>query len=268
MWPFFLSLNESVWCQDTYSRSTWQRQVDCLNINLKCVYSESKTCLVHFYLYQARYIIYYLFSLLLGHLLFTLGSVMQAASSYPMAPVMAAALLDFCWAIISQWHVSSIFTAYDWLGNKRFVCRFVRQRDLYCSTCLSPQVGRRWEQCIGIHKNTVLSLCDCLTLQHCNNWQKFKVSTYHGSSSCNSSCDQLLAQFQGICLLGMHFSHLLPTWGLQTTPRWSEMSLMVEQLPAACRDNTELPDEQIYIQNVYSIANAKWKHYSNHRQYY
>ena len=24
---------------------------------------------------------------------------MQAASSYPMAPVMAAALLDFCWAI-------------------------------------------------------------------------------------------------------------------------------------------------------------------------
>ena len=38
-------------------------------------------------------------SLVLGNLLYTLGTVMYAATNLPLVPAMAAALLDFLWAL-------------------------------------------------------------------------------------------------------------------------------------------------------------------------
>ena len=37
--------------------------------------------------------------LILGNLLYTLGTVMYAATNAPLAPAMATALLDFVWAL-------------------------------------------------------------------------------------------------------------------------------------------------------------------------
>ena len=39
------------------------------------------------------------YSLILGHLLHALGTILQAAVHCPLVPVMSTVLLDFCWGL-------------------------------------------------------------------------------------------------------------------------------------------------------------------------
>ena len=57
---------------------------------------------------------------------------MQAASHYPTAPVMAAALLDFCWAIKFHSGMLVLIALLLYIQFKFCWYRFVRQGVLYC----------------------------------------------------------------------------------------------------------------------------------------